>query len=477
MPPTAMPGLPAADDLERASVQRSRCPRPSSDHGGKAFRDPIRRGGMRSRCDAAFAHRAGARPRQVRRGDRLRHRARRWREQVQRIGIDDQRLPAANRPAQRRPHSPLPQPGPSATTSACCSIEASACRRSCTASPGNAPAAARRTSRVATRPARRRRAKPLPRTGNTAPPMPWSPPTHSTRPLFALVLSRGAASAAIRRAAGIVPTIPPRADAVERGTRQIERGERQRACMVQRRAGAQTRFRRDAFQRARRAAPDAAPNRDRRRRRRRRWPAPARRTTLIAPIRHCPPFGRAPGRCQTARPRRVDGIETPASGFDATAGRHDPRRRAAQDRCAAAAVAARAARDRIRAHVSPARSRRRRCCRGRRRPRSAAPAASAPALPRQPAARAAHQHETVARQDACARFDRATRRYRTIRQGSGIARFYTCAWANPPRIRPTALAAAHSRRWRRRAGFQRCGISGIDLDEDESHLRDWLRGL
>ena len=37
-------------------------------------------------------------------------------------------------------------------------------------------------------------------------------------------------------------------------------------------------------------------------------------------------------------------------------------------------------------------------------------------------------------------------------------------------LRFKALARAH--------GFQRCGISGIDLDEDESHLRDWLaRGL
>ena len=37
-------------------------------------------------------------------------------------------------------------------------------------------------------------------------------------------------------------------------------------------------------------------------------------------------------------------------------------------------------------------------------------------------------------------------------------------------LRFKALARAH--------GFQRCGISGIDLGEDESHLRDWLaRGL
>ena len=26
----------------------------------------------------------------------------------------------------------------------------------------------------------------------------------------------------------------------------------------------------------------------------------------------------------------------------------------------------------------------------------------------------------------------------------------------------------------RQAGFQRCGISGIELREDEAHLADWL---
>ena len=37
-------------------------------------------------------------------------------------------------------------------------------------------------------------------------------------------------------------------------------------------------------------------------------------------------------------------------------------------------------------------------------------------------------------------------------------------------LRFKALARSH--------GFQRCGISGIELGADESHLRDWLaRGL
>ena len=34
--------------------------------------------------------------------------------------------------------------------------------------------------------------------------------------------------------------------------------------------------------------------------------------------------------------------------------------------------------------------------------------------------------------------------------------------------------AARIKQWAREAGFQRCGISGVTLDEDEHHLRDWL---
>ncbi|MGY1529512.1 tRNA epoxyqueuosine(34) reductase QueG [Luteimonas sp. A649] len=45
------------------------------------------------------------------------------------------------------------------------------------------------------------------------------------------------------------------------------------------------------------------------------------------------------------------------------------------------------------------------------------------------------------------------------------------AHANPPD--PTALAA-RIRALVREAGFQRCGITGIDLGDDEGHLRDWL---
>jgi len=34
--------------------------------------------------------------------------------------------------------------------------------------------------------------------------------------------------------------------------------------------------------------------------------------------------------------------------------------------------------------------------------------------------------------------------------------------------------AARIRQLAREAGFQRCGIAGIELDDDEQHLRDWL---
>ncbi|WP_407352190.1 tRNA epoxyqueuosine(34) reductase QueG [Luteimonas sp. R10] len=45
------------------------------------------------------------------------------------------------------------------------------------------------------------------------------------------------------------------------------------------------------------------------------------------------------------------------------------------------------------------------------------------------------------------------------------------------RADPAALAA-RIRALAREAGFQRCGIAGIELGEDEAHLRDWLaRGL
>src|SRR5690606_22705835 len=72
-----------------------------------------------------------------------------------------------------------------------------------------------------------------------------------------------------------------------------------------------------------------------------------------------------------------------------------------------------------------------------------------------------------------------------------MRRFYTCRTVTqpPPPVSPLhskALSAdgasnadpiALAQRIRAlavKAGFQRCGISGIELDADEAHLRDWL---
>jgi epoxyqueuosine reductase len=65
-----------------------------------------------------------------------------------------------------------------------------------------------------------------------------------------------------------------------------------------------------------------------------------------------------------------------------------------------------------------------------------------------------------------------------------IARFYTCAMRHTapdasgtpvPRTPPDPAAiAARLKALAFDAGFQRCGISDIALEEDEDHLRDWL---
>jgi epoxyqueuosine reductase len=50
--------------------------------------------------------------------------------------------------------------------------------------------------------------------------------------------------------------------------------------------------------------------------------------------------------------------------------------------------------------------------------------------------------------------------------------------ASSPDLPDPALLAQRVRVLARELGFQRCGISGIALDEDEAHLRDWLaKGL
>ena len=47
---------------------------------------------------------------------------------------------------------------------------------------------------------------------------------------------------------------------------------------------------------------------------------------------------------------------------------------------------------------------------------------------------------------------------------------------SPPRHRPVdpAQAVQRIRALARAHGFQRCGIAGIELGEDEAHLADWL---
>ncbi|HEY5613155.1 MAG TPA: tRNA epoxyqueuosine(34) reductase QueG, partial [Lysobacter sp.] len=45
----------------------------------------------------------------------------------------------------------------------------------------------------------------------------------------------------------------------------------------------------------------------------------------------------------------------------------------------------------------------------------------------------------------------------------------------PPTLPPDyAALAMRIRELAREFGFQRCGITGIELGEDEDHLRDWL---
>jgi epoxyqueuosine reductase len=66
-----------------------------------------------------------------------------------------------------------------------------------------------------------------------------------------------------------------------------------------------------------------------------------------------------------------------------------------------------------------------------------------------------------------------------------MGRFYTCRIVSPPTARPSppdpppaapdyVALAARIRAIAREFGFQRCGISGIELAQDEAHLLDWL---
>src|SRR5690606_26891944 len=69
------------------------------------------------------------------------------------------------------------------------------------------------------------------------------------------------------------------------------------------------------------------------------------------------------------------------------------------------------------------------------------------------------------------------------RASSGMPGFYTCAAVSQSNateinsaVRPLdgPAMAARLRDLASEAGFQRFGISGIELGEDEAHLRDWL---
>src|SRR5690606_32856993 len=72
----------------------------------------------------------------------------------------------------------------------------------------------------------------------------------------------------------------------------------------------------------------------------------------------------------------------------------------------------------------------------------------------------------------------AARRCRTGEGGRSSARFYTCATVSQspasPSVPDPAALALRIRALAREAGFQRCGITGIELGEDEQYLRDWL---
>src|SRR5690606_16752829 len=147
-------------------------------------------------------------------------------------------------------------------------------------------------------------------------------------------------------------------------------------------------------------------------------------------------------------------------------------------------AAARARHVRIPARGGRGRSRRRRCCRARRAPRCASHPASASAAP----ARRPGRPGTSARR----RLLRA-RRWPRPRSGAAPPRrtarcpggwgMRSCGGVYPSPVTARAdmagTPAMHAVALRikalaREAGFRRCGISGVELGEDEAHLRDWL---
>src|SRR5690606_37024665 len=170
--------------------------------------------------------------------------------------------------------------------------------------------------------------------------------------------------------------------------------------------------------------------------------------------------------------------------------RGTPRRRAAPAACAARATRAgvRAPRVPTPARGARVRTRRRRCCPVRRPPRCAARPASAPAIharPPAPRAPSARRHRRRAASRTLRR--RAVRRCRRAACRGGRDRpasrgFYTCAVSDPashpapraPDVADPATLALRIKTLAREAGFQRCGVAGVELGQDEAFLRDWL---
>src|SRR5690606_15689511 len=107
----------------------------------------------------------------------------------------------------------------------------------------------------------------------------------------------------------------------------------------------------------------------------------------------------------------------------------------------------------------------------------------APPLPRSPPTHSTCPWSPLWLSRARGRSQRASsagRKTTGCRSGACIARFYTCAVERTAPDRPAldqpALAALAQRlkALASDAGFQRVGISGVELGDDERHLRDWL---
>ena len=81
------------------------------------------------------------------------------------------------------------------------------------------------------------------------------------------------------------------------------------------------------------------------------------------------------------------------------------------------------------------------------------------------------QPPSAANAEACA--SAHAQRNRTDRQGWHAGILYWCTCPRPTPVDPVQ-AVQRIRELARAHGFQRCGIAGIELGEDEAHLADWL---